>query len=179
MRSPQLLMVFAVMLSACASTTSNGQPSCPAEHAVYTLRGQPNAQLRILRTPHALNAYSELAARVDLEGETYWFAFVSSLGYSRDYVGRTMDPFEEARREDAGEDATNPYAEPDYNGSELISFDADYNLIEGVPQAGEPAPSHLVATGIGSAIWYSVPRHELQRSIWDLAACGEAEAAPD
>lgn len=165
-----LLLLAALALSACA-TAPAAAPRCAAETAIYTLRGQPDAMLRLVRTPHPQNAYSELAARVDFEGEVYWFAFVSSLGYSRNYVGRMDDPFEAARRDDAGKDADEEHPEPEYNGSELHSFDAAYNLIEGVPQAGEPAPAHLVATGIASAIWYSLPRRQLPRSVWDLASC--------
>lgn len=166
------LIAALMVLSACASAQGSAQTNpiaCPAEGALYRLRGQPDAQLRIVRTPHPQNAHSELAVRVDFEGETDWFAFVSSLGYSRDYIGRIADPFEHARREDAGEERE--ISEPDSDGSELISFDEAYNVIQGVPQAGEAAPAHLVATGIGSAIWYSLPRRQLQRSIWDLAAC--------
>jgi len=165
-----IMIALTLALSACASTPET-VPLCPAERAIYTLRAEPAAQLRTLRTPHALNAYSELAARVEFEGETYWFAFVSSLGYSRDYIGRTEDPFAAAQREDDGGDS----AEPEYNGSELISLDARYNLIEGVPQAGEPAPAHLVATGVGSAIWYSIPRRQLPKSIWDLTSCADVQ----
>jgi hypothetical protein len=168
-----LVIAAALAVSACASAQPAVAPTCAAERGVYTLRGQPGAMLRIVRTPHALNAYSELAARVDYEGDTYWFAFVSSLGYSRDYVGRTQDPFEAARREDAGKDIGEEHAEPEYNGSELHAFDANYNVMDGVPQAGEPAPAHLLATGIASSIWYSTPRRELPKAMWDLTSCDD------
>jgi hypothetical protein len=137
---------------------------------VYALRGAPNASLRLVRTPHPLNAYSDLAARVTFEGETYWFAFVSSLGYSRNYVGPTDDPFEAARREDAGEEQQ----ELDHSGSELVSFDSDFNVLPNVPQSGEPAPAHLLATGIGSAIWYSTPRRVLPQALWSFSGCNNA-----
>ena len=98
-----IFLAAALAVSACSTTSQSATPqTCPAERAVYALRGEPNASLRLIRTPHALNAYSDLAARVTFEGQTYWFAFVSSLGYSRNYVGLTDDPFAAARLEDAG-----------------------------------------------------------------------------
>lgn len=171
------LLIAAVLAAAgCAGTPHAASPtSCPADRAVYTLRGEPGAVMRFVRTPHALNAYSELAARVDFEGETYWFAFASSLGYSRDYIGRTEDPFEAARREDAGEDASEVPAEPEYSGSELTLFDAAYNVIEGVPQADDRAPAHVLATGVGSSVWYSVPRRVLPKALWDLTSCADVQ----
>jgi hypothetical protein len=169
---------FAAALALSACSTSTARPAtpqtCPAERAVYALRGAPNASLRLVRTPHALNAYSDLAARVTFEGETYWFAFTSSLGYSRNYIGLTEDPFEADRREVAGENIGEEPREPDYSGSELVSFDADFNVLPNVPQAGEPAPSHLLATGIGSAIWYSTPRRVLPQALWSFSGCDNA-----
>lgn len=178
MRHPVLVFFLAAALGACASAPNQENAiSCPAEQAVYRLRNQPVAELRLMRAPLAPNAYSDLVARVDFEGEAYWFAFVSSLGYSRDYVGRIPDPFDNARPEDVADNLEDlaPAPDPEYSGSELISFDKDYNVVAGVPQTGQPAPAHLVATGIGSAIWYSAPRRELQRSIWDMADCDQTE----
>lgn len=172
-----IFLAAALAVSACstiAAQTATPQ-TCPTERAVYALRGEPNASLRLMRTPHPLNAYSDLAARVTFEGETYWFAFVSSLGYSRNYVGRTDDPFEAARRGDAGEGAGEEQQEPEYNGSELVSFDSDFNVLPNVPQSGEAAPAHLLATGIGSAIWYSTPRRVLPQALWTLSGCDSAE----
>ncbi len=169
-----IFLAAALTLSACASTEYQPE-TCPAERAVYVLRGEPNASLRLVRTPHPLNAYSDLAARVTFEGETYWFAFASSLGYSRNYVGRMEDPFEAARREDSGEDVGEAHREPEYNGSELVTFDSDFNVLENVPQAGAPAPAHLLATGIGSAVWYSTPRRVLPRALWSFGGCAHAQ----
>jgi hypothetical protein len=164
-----------LLLASCASAP-NASPACPAERAIYTLRGEPGATLRILPTPHPLNAHSELAARVDFEGETYWFAFTSSLGYSRNYIGRTDDPFEAARREDAGEDDGEIPQPPEYDGSELTTFDAAYNVLPNVPQRGDPAPAHLLATGVGSSIWYSIPRRALPKALWDLTSCADVQS---
>jgi hypothetical protein len=169
-----IFLVIAAALSACASATAQNGPAqasqCRAEMALYRIRGA-DATLRIMPTPHALNAYSNLAARVDFEGETYWFAFVSSLGYSRNYVGRTVDPFEAAAREDAGLEVDPAYVQPEYDGSELTLFDANFDVIENVPNNGDPAPAHLLATGISSSIWYSVPRRELPKALWDFVEC--------
>lgn len=168
-----LLLVLLLAAAGCVSSrTDTTAISCPAERAIYQIRGEPDARLRIIRTPHALNAYSDLAIRVDFEGDTYWFAFVSSLGYSRDYVGRTVDPFEAAAQEDQGLDPDQRYTAPDYDGSEIAFFDANFDTIESAPpQAGDPAPAHLLATGISSSIWYSVPRRVLPKALWDLTAC--------
>lgn len=171
-----IFLAAALALSACS--TSAARPAtpqtCPAERAVYALRGEPHASLRLIRTTHALNAYSDLAARVTFEGETYWFAFVSSLGYSRNYVGLTDDPFAAAQLEDAGSAVDEEQQEPEYNGSELTSFDSNFNVLPNVPQSGEPAPTHLLATGIGSAVWYSEPRRVLPRALWTFSDCADA-----
>lgn len=175
-----LFLVLPLVLASCASSRADSNASaCPAERAIYTLRGAPDATLRIIRVPHAPNAYSDMAARVDYQGDTYWFAFSSSLGYSRNYVGRIPDPIESARREDAGEDVGEEHQEPEYEGSEYTAFDADFDVIENVPQSGDPAPAHLLAIGISSSIWYSIPRRELPKALWDFSACAEDSGAPD
>ena len=172
-----MILALSLALAACATSRPSASAiACPAERAVYTLRGEPGAQMRFMRTPHALNAYSDLAARVDFESDVYWFAFNSSLGYSRDYIGRIQDPFFAAAEDDAGEDAGEIREEPDFASSELISFDADYNVIAAVPRSGEPAPQHLAATGVGSSIWYSLPRRQLPKAVWDLTSCADAQS---
>lgn len=162
-------LVLALM-TACASAPE-ALLSCPAERGLYSIRGEPGASLRIFEPPHAQNAYSDLAARVEFEGETYWFAFSSSLGYSRNYVGRTNDMIEAARLEDAGGDNDEERQEPQYDGSEIHFFDARYNLQHNLPQSGDLAPAHILATGVSSSIWYSIPRRELPRAMWDLSGC--------
>ncbi|MET0182393.1 MAG: hypothetical protein ABW199_05855 [Caulobacterales bacterium] len=165
--------VTAALLVSCATPSLHAAPSCTAERSVYTLRGAPDATLRLIEPPHALTAYSDLAAKVDYQGETYWFAFTSSLGYSRNYVGRTSDPFEAARIEDQGGDPPDAYTQPEYNGSEISFFNAGYDLAENIPQSGDAPPAHILASGISSAIWYSEPRRELPKAMWDFHACGE------
>lgn len=167
-----LLLGFALVISGCASARPEAL-SCVAERAVYANRAQPNAELRIFKPPHAQNAASDLAARVAFEGETYWFAFTASNGYSHNYVGRTGDMIEAARREDAAEDDGEEHQEPEYDGSEIVFFDPDYNVLENIPQSGEPAPAHIIATGIGSAIWYSEPRRLVPIAMWDLKSCAD------
>lgn len=147
--------------------------ACAAENALYSVRGESGAQLRVFKPPHAQDATTDLAARVSFEGETYWFAFTSSLGYSRNYVGRTGDMIEAARREDTGEDVGEDHQEPEFDGAEIHFFDSAYNVLESLPQAGEPAPAHILASGIGSAIWYSTPRRLIPRDMWDLTGCAE------
>ncbi len=167
-------MAFLLAVSACAAQTATPSISCPAEQAIYRLRDEPGAALRIFKPPHPQNAYSDLAVIVDFEGERYWFAFSASMGYSRNYVGRTADMIEAARRADNGEDANDPPPQaPEFEGSEISFFDANYNVTERLPQLGAAAPAHIYASGIGSAIWYSIPRRQLPIQMWDLAECAE------
>jgi len=170
-----LILAALVAAGGCAAQPHIAPPqaasACPVEQALYRIRGAPEASWRFVATPHALNAFSDLAAQVDFEGETYWFAFSASQGYSRNYIGRTVDPFEAAALVDAGEDPDPLYAEPEYNGSELHLFDAAFDAIENIPQRGDPAPAHILATGVSSAIWYSVPRRELPKAMWDYVDC--------
>lgn len=169
-------LALSLLLSACAPAAPTPL-ACPAEFARYTLRGAPGAMLQFAVPPHAPNAHSDLAARVDFEGETYWFVFTSSLGFSRDYIGRTDDPFEAARRADAGQDIGHEPRAPEFDGSEYVGFDASFNLIEDLPHAGAPAPEHILANGIASSIWYSTPRRVLPKGLWDLSACAPRETA--
>lgn len=169
-------LILAALLAVSGCATQNAAPalSCPAERAIYRLRDAPGAALRIFKPPHPQNAYSDLAAIVDFEGERYWFAFSASMGYSRNYVGRTHDMIEAARREGSGEDANDPPPQaPEFEGSEISFFDADYDVSERIPQLGDPAPAYIYASGIGSAIWYSVPRRQLPIQMWDLAECAD------
>lgn len=169
-------LALSLLLSACATATPPAL-TCPTEFARYTLRGAPGATLQFSVPPHAPNAHSDLAARIDFEDESYWFVFTSSLGFSRNYIGRTDDPFEAAGREDAGEDIGQEPLEPEFDGSEYLGFDASFNVIEDLPRAGEPAPAHILANGIASSIWYSTPRRVLPKGLWDLSACAPRETA--
>lgn len=168
-----VLLAAALVLAGCSAKAPKSI-TCPAETSVYKLRGQPGAELRLLKAPHPLNAYTDLAARVTVGGGTYWFTFTSSNGYSRDYMIPTTNPFEEAKDEDTAEAETEGDKGGDADLSEFNAFDAAYNLIEGSPHSGQPAPAHILASGVGSAIWYSTPRRELNRSVWDLSACSTA-----
>lgn len=170
MKFKWLVLPIALALCACSPALDAG-PACPAAHARYELRGAPGAQMTLVRAPHALNAYSDLVARVEFQDETYWFAFTSSLGFSRNYIGRTEDPFEAARREDAGEDIGEEHREPEYDGSEYVGFDSNFDVIPEVPRAESQAPAHILANGIASAIWYSEPRRELPLGLWSLTSC--------
>lgn len=163
-------MIF-LALGGCAPPDQATGPVCLAANANYHLRGRPEARMTLVAPPHALNAYSDLVAKVEFEGDTYWFAFTSSLGFSRNYVGRTENPFEAARREDAGTYAGQERQEPEYSGSEYVGFDANFDVINEVPRSAAPAPTHILANGIASAIWYSEPRRELPLGLWDLTSC--------
>ncbi len=166
-----LALAALVAASGCVTPTQAPASGCIAEQALYRIRGA-DATLRFVQTPHPLNAYSELAVRVDYEGETYWFSYSASMGFSRHYIGQTEDPFEAAAREEAetaDSEPPAPAAESDSN--ELVLFDANYDVIEALPQKGGPAPAHVVATGISSDIWYSLPRRVLPKAMWDFSAC--------
>jgi hypothetical protein len=171
-----VLLAAAIALSGCTASPPKSL-SCTAENAVYKLRGQPGAELRLLKAPHPLNAYTDLAARVSVDGGTYWFTFTSSNGYSRDYMISTTDPFVEAKDEESAQAETENDEGDEADLSEFHAFDAAYNVIEGSPRSGQPAPAHILAPGVGSAIWYSTPRRELNRSVWDLSACAETTGA--
>lgn len=165
-----LLLAFLLTAASCAAPPPAAL-SCPAERALYALRGEPGASLRLMQTPHRLNATSDLAARVEFEGDTYWFGFTSSLGFSRNYIGAIADPLEAARLEDAGEESESGELETD--SSELVLFDADFDVIGAVPNSGDAAPAHLMANGIASSIWYSEPRRVLPLALWDLSGCAD------
>ncbi|MEZ6024131.1 MAG: hypothetical protein R3C16_12125 [Hyphomonadaceae bacterium] len=171
-----LIVALLAATAACAAAPVDTAPVCTAERAIYTLRDQPDARLRFVATPHRLNATTDLALRVEFEGDSYWFALTSSQGFSRNYVGQTIDPFEAARREDAGEESDGDA--PEYNGSELVLFNAVYGVEQDVPQSGDPAPAHLLANGIASAIWYSEPRRHLPLGMWDLSDCADDDLQP-
>ncbi|MEJ0058605.1 MAG: hypothetical protein WDM79_02980 [Terricaulis sp.] len=165
------IIAAALAAAGCAAQSAPRTLTCAAERAVYLNRAEPGARLRVFKPPHAQSAASDLAAIVDFEGERYWFAFTASQGYSRNYIGRTGDMIEAARREDSGEDADDEHREPEFDGSEISFFDASYGVIETLPQTGAPAPAHIYASGIGSAIWYSIPRRSIPIAMWDLAEC--------
>jgi hypothetical protein len=174
----RLILLAAAPLAIAACTASSPKSlACSTENAVYKLRGQPGAELRLLKAPHPLNAYTDLAAKVSVDGGTYWFTFTSSNGYSRDYMISTADPFVEPKDEESAEAETEDDESGEADLSEFHAFDAAYNVIEGSPHSGQPTPAHILAPGVGSAIWYSIPRRELNRSVWDLSDCTETAGA--
>lgn len=162
-------------LCACAAPAPKA-PSCAAPGAIYKLRGQPSAVFRLVKPPHPMGTASDLIGRLDLEGQTWWYSLTSSNGYSHDYLISEADPFK-ASDEDERADKADESDESDDGGTlEMVFFDSAYNVLEGPPQGSGKAPAHLLATGLGTALWYSTPRHELKKSIWDLSVCADKAA---
>lgn len=160
--------VLGLMLAASASTASAQQrlsvtPPCPAERAIYTIPDS-EARLRLMRPTHGVNAFSDLALRVEAAGHVLWFGFVSSNGYGRDFIVYINDP--------TAPDGESPYEvarAPE--GDEVGVFDSDMSY-RAIPRADEPAPIYIYAPGIGPRFWYDLPeRTHVPVGMWRLTEC--------
>lgn len=160
-------LVACAALGACASPAATpAMIACPAERAVYSIP-ESDAELRLLETPHSVNAFSDLAVRVTADGQVFWFSFVNSNGYGRSFLGYIRDP--------TAPDAEDPLEIEEAQGdNDLGLFDADMKYMD-TPQSGTPAPQYLYAPGIGVRFWYDAPNRTLVPiGMWRLSACAPA-----
>ncbi len=159
---------LALVVGACASLpptpvfteTAALREACPAERALYA---SPDgvAALRLVKTPHPVNAFSDLAIRVEARGHVFWFSFVQSMGFGRVFLGEIADP--------AIEDA--PAPEGDGNNDDLVVLDADLRNLS-IPQSGEPAPDYIIAPAIGARFWYDlIDRPSIAAGPWRRIGC--------
>jgi len=162
------VLVACAALSACASPDAAPAAAiaCVAERAVYSLP-ESDAELRLIKTPHSVNAFSDLTVRVTADEQVFWFAFVNSNGYGRSFLGYIADP--------TAPDAEDPLEIEDAQGdNDLGLFDTQMNYLD-TPQSGDPAPHYLYAPGIGVRFWYDASNRTLiPIGMWRLTSCAPA-----
>jgi hypothetical protein len=141
-----------------------GVMGCPAEEAHYVLRHSPDVSADFRRVESGPDWPSNLAmaVRFSRSGRTSWWLPWNGGTDGLQNIASTTDVGASGWRPPDPDDGPRPYG-----NREFLSTDADYNVIDHVPRAGEPAPAHILIPnggGAGDTIFQT-------KQFFDLAGC--------
>ena len=173
------MTMIATML--LATSMAANVPACSAEEAIYALRGTPDVTAGFARQRFQVNFSSDLFFWVEVEGRRRWFSFNAPNGYGGVYLTPDRDP---ATLTEADQEAGAPDKAEEPPQVDFDMFDANYDVIDAVPQADSAAPAHLFARGLGPLLWYNpaaaangdstATAVSIPIAMYDLTRCGAA-----
>ena len=142
-------------------------PQCPAEQASYLLRSDPEISASFVEVDSSEHWPSGLAmiVRSRKTGETSWWLPWNGGTNNLQNITSTTDVTSHSWRPPSPDGGPRPHGSREYLG-----FDAAYNVIPGVPQAGRPAPTHMLIPDAGS----SGDRVFTSKQMFDLVRCTRA-----
>lgn len=171
-----IIMITSMLLA--ASMAAN-VPVCRAEQATYALRGTRDVTAGFARQRFPVNFSSDLFFWVEIEGRRRWFSFNAPNGYGGVYLTPDRDP---ATLTEADQEAGAPDKAEEPPQVDFDMFDANYDVIDPVPQAESAAPAHLFARGLGPLLWYNpaaaangdstATAVSIPIAMYDLKRCG-------
>jgi len=129
--------------------------ACPVEQATYTLRGAPGVTAGFAKQRYQINYASDLFFWVktpDEGGRTWWFSMNSPNGYGGVFLSPDVDATTIKEEDREAEQPATPREPIEFD---LDTFDAAYGHLDNPPQAGDAAPAHLFARGLGPLLWYN------------------------
>lgn len=157
-------MLFALFAATLAT--------CPVEHAQYALRTMPDVTARFIALPSGTPPsydgwHGGVALRMDFRatGRSYWWLPWNGGTDGKQNLASTPDP---------ATPGWVPMRERPLKDVELISTDADYDVLPSVPELGGAAPAHFLIPDLRSAMWYRTPgdrREGTAKQFFDLVAC--------
>lgn len=143
--------------------------ACPVEKAVYALRTEPTVTAQFAPVARDQNWPSGVALRLDFHGKRQWFLPALGGTNGENSMDRTPDP------------GTPGWRLPDPDGAwgrlgdfQYLGFDELYTLLPGVPEAGGPAPAHILLPTLDDALRHprdDADRDSLPRQFFDLKSC--------
>lgn len=168
-----------IALALMAAGLAASQQACPAERALYKLRGVPGVTAGFTRQRFQINYASKLFFWVRTpDGRRWWFSMNAPNGTGGVFLSPDVDATKitEADREAEPKPVTTDPVEADF-----FTLDRSYNVTDNPPQLGYPAPAHLFAPGLGSLMWYnpvgaangdkSAKAFSLPTAMYDLNGC--------
>lgn len=163
---------MAIVLAATVAATV----ACPSEHAHYILRGAPQVTARFTKVDSGPDWPSGLALATTFgaTGNTYWWLPWNGGTDGKQNVASTTDVAAPGWRPPSPDDGPRPHGDLEYLGA-----DASYTILDGVPEAGKPAPAHFMLAGLGRRLYgpgYGDPEDEPgstdTKQFFDLVECG-------
>ena len=179
MKSDLKIAVPALMAVAGTSASASASQGCPAERAVYKLRGAPGVTAGFARQRYQLNYTSNLFFWIQTSDRRRWWF---SMNLPNGFAGISLSPDVDATKiTRADHEADPPPAPENPIQIDFDMFDRNYGVIEIPPQARTPAPAHLYARGIGPLVWYNpvgaangdktAKTASIPIAMYDLAGC--------
>lgn len=140
---------------------------CQVERARYVLRDDPavTAFFVIVDSGEHWPSNLAMAVRSQKTGETTWWLPWNGGTNNLQNITSTTDVRAGDWQPPSPDGGPRPYGSREYLG-----FDAAYNVIPAVPQAGQEAPAHMLIPNGGS----SRGRVFTSKQMFDLAGCTSA-----
>ena len=156
-------MIAALAVAAAALT------ACPVEDAQYALRHAPavTASFRVIDRTDDWPSGVAMAIRDARSGQVSWW--LPSVGGTNglDYVVSTTDVTAPGYRPPVGDGGPRPAGV-----RTIVMTDARYDIVDGVPQRGQPAPAHMLfpdSAGSSDKVFHD-------KQFFDLVGCTRAHA---
>ena len=117
---------------------------------------------------------SHLAFRIHLarSGRSYWFLPWPGGTDDLQHLASTTDVDAPGWRPPSPDGGPRPLGDIDY-----IATDAQYRVIDGIPQRGGIAPAHILLPNLGDHLWHQSPivepRDAAPKQFFDLVSCGQ------
>ena len=133
--------------------SSSTMPVCPADRAIYKLRGNHGVLAGFSRQRYQINYASNLFFWIKTpDRRRWWFAMNAPNGFG----GVFLSPDVDATKITKADHEADPRPAPQNPIQvDFDMFDHRYGVIASPPESGSLAPSHLFARGIGPLIWYN------------------------
>jgi hypothetical protein len=141
---------------------------CPVERAHYTLRTMPSLTASFNDVPidEDWRAGVAFGIRSSSSGRTYWFLPANG---DPDILASTTDIAKPNWRPPSPDGGIRPLGD-----MQLLTFDADYNVLDDIPRRDAPAPAHILIPDLREAFWYRTPgdkREGSAKQFFDLTGC--------
>ena len=140
---------------------------CPVENAHYTLHHQYGVTLSFQPIAKSRGWPSGVAMAVHVERSGHTIYFLPWQGGTDDLenVTRTTD----VTRADF--QLPSPDGGPGRLGDmEYIAIDAGYEIVDHTPMRGDPAPAHILLSGLTNMLWHH-DRDSVAKAFFDYDGC--------
>lgn len=157
-------MMVSLVLALAAS-------QCTVEHARYALRHDPALTARFVAVDSGPDWPAHLALRLHStrSGPDHWFLPADGGSDGHQTLVSIDDPTQPGWQPPAPDGGDRPLGEAEYLGA-----DAAYDLLDGVPRRGTPAPAHFLVPDLRQLLWYRAPAQQREpsaRQFFDRVGC--------
>ena len=151
--------MFAIALALAAAA------ACSVENAHYTLRHTPAVTLSFVpvAASHDWPSGIALVEHLARTGHTYYFLPWQGGNDGRENLAHTTDVTRSDFRLPSPDGGPGRLGDVDY-----IATDAGYDIIDHAPIKGDPAPAHILISGLSDAGWRP---DSVVKAFFDLDGC--------